>query len=146
MQSDEFPRRRLLAATAGALAAGLAGCSGLTDDGTETPSHTPTPTPTDPPRVVNASDDDDQNLTVRVRTIDPEGTPVGGVRVRLHDPFGTADTRVGTTDDLGRLVFVESVGPPPCNSLSLALPEHDKYADLGCWNGGVELAETFVAD
>lgn len=95
------------------------------------------------PVVDNSSSDPDETLTVDVTVEDADGTPLEDVLVELQDRGGTPDDRTGRTGPKGRLRFLEDVGPAPCNTQTLKLPDHGETADLGCNNGGTHLEHAF---
>ncbi|PSQ19095.1 hypothetical protein BRD00_02280 [Halobacteriales archaeon QS_8_69_26] len=64
------------------------------------------------------------------------GDPVVDQPLLLQDRGGTPDTRIGLTDGEGREVFFEGVGPPPCNTQFVELPEREVSREVGCHDGG----------
>ena len=65
-----------------------------------------------------------------------ESHPLASLVVLTH--------RTGRTDASGKVQFVEGVGPAPCNSLQLKLPDRGMSTDLGCHNGGKTLEHQFT--
>jgi hypothetical protein len=124
-------RRTFLSVAAGSVA-GLAGCSGVlsSEDGGDSENV-----------VGEPPDDPDQELRLTV-TVRQDGDPLADETVIYHDHGGTYDRLEGTTDDDGEIVFVDSMGPPPCNPVEVEVPDHDELVSAGCHNGGKELSET----
>lgn len=89
--------------------------------------------------VDNSSDDPTRNVTIDLTVVDTNGDPLVDQQVILQDRGGTPDDRTGTTGPHGRLRFIESVGPAPCNWLTARVPEYDTEVRLGCYNGNSTL-------
>lgn len=122
-------RRTVLAAAAAGVGT-LAGCSAIgSSDGGD-----------DPPVYGDGPDDPDHRLRLEVTVVD-DGSPVADETVVYHDYGGSYDRLEGTTDDEGRLVFVDSMGPAPCNPVEVEVPAHEAVADVGCHNGGKTVSE-----
>lgn len=68
--------------------------------------------------------------------LDPDGDPVTDEPVVLLDTGGTTDAQVARTDGDGLAPFVEGVGPPPCNTHFVGLPDRRFRRDVGCFEGG----------
>lgn len=150
---QSISRRRLLATGVGGSMLGLAGCvtAGIADGGDEDAVGEDEGADEDeqttaglPTFVDNGSDDAGENVVVSVTVLDEHGAPTEGVAVELEDRGGTPDDRYGRTGVDGTVVFVESVGPPPCNRQTVRLPNEGRSADLGCNDGGAELSATFT--
>lgn len=86
-------------------------------------------------------DDPEQRLRLRVTVVE-DGVPLAEEPVVYHDHGGSYDTLEGATGEGGELVFVDSMGPPPCNPVEVELPERERVVDVGCHDGAKELAET----
>ena len=98
------------------------------------------------PPVVGEEPAGPQQITVDVEVVDRNGDPVADEPVVLEDRGGTPDNRRATTGPSGRIRFVEGVGPAPCNTQTVKLPERGQSKSLGCNNGGAELQHTFEVD
>lgn len=120
-------RRTYLGVLTGGLAS-LAGCSGLLGSSSG------------PPVVDNSVDRSERNLEIEV-TVVRDDTPQEGTAVLLQDGGGSHDVREGTTGSEGTIVFRESVGPPPCNDITLEFPEADAEYAVGCHDGGQTITE-----
>lgn len=143
-------KRRTVLAAAGAGIGVLAGCSGvISSDGggnESLPVDGEEPNGSDggtegAPVYGEDPDDPEQRLRLRVTVVE-DGAPLAEEPVVYHDHGGSYDTLEGTTGEDGELVFVDSMGPPPCNPVEVELPERGQIVDVGCHNGGKELAET----
>lgn len=142
-REDYISRRQVLVSGFTGIAVGFAGCvSEISDNNEEDADQGESPAG-DVPVVDNGSSDADKNVTIDVEVLGEDGEPASGIEVKLEDRGGTPDNRFGKTGSEGRLRFVESVGPPPCNSLTLLVPEEGLVADLGCHNGDTDLEHTF---
>lgn len=117
-------RRRSCLVLASGAVAGLAGCSNLlsTDGG-------------GPPEVGEPSGEPDRQLTVELTVLEGD-EPLVDTRVIYHDRGGSYDRLEGTTGSGGRIVFHDSVGPPPANRVEIEVPDHETVVDLGNHNGG----------
>jgi hypothetical protein len=83
--------------------------------------------------VGSPGDRPEYDLTVNVQVNDRRGVGVRGVPVILEDlSSGQVE---GYTDTDGRVQFIEPVGPRPCNTISVVLPNHGVDDELGCFNG-----------
>lgn len=94
--------------------------------------------------VGNPDGNPDHLVQVDVTVRDENDVPVEGASVKLEDRGGTPDDRLGTTDTDGQVTFYESVGPPPCNTLTVKIEDEDLEERLGCHDGGTHLEHTFV--
>lgn len=110
-------RRAVLGASVACLSAGVAGCSRYRRD-----SDVGTP--------------GDQEVRIDVTVRGPEGEGLADEPVVLVDTGGTTDTQAGRTDGDGRVAFIEGVGPPPCNTQFVALPDRGLRREAGCNEGG----------
>lgn len=102
------------------------------------------PGPVEYPVVDNGSDRFERNLYVDLRVVDSGGAPLSDADVLLQDRGGTPDDRLGRTGPSGRIRFVESVGPPPCNRQTVLVPGHDVREFLGCNDGGRRIEREIV--
>lgn len=93
--------------------------------------------------IGNADPDSSHTVTVEVTVRDENTIPQEGIEVKLEDTSG-GDELLGMTDTDGKVRFLESAGPPPCNRMSLSLTNSGLEEDLGCHNGGTRLNHTFV--
>jgi hypothetical protein len=71
--------------------------------------------------VVGNGGDPATTVKIRVELVGAAGTPVVDEPVVLEVQGDTLVERRGQTDDDGELVFVEDVGPPPCNFVTIRL-------------------------
>lgn len=127
--ADQKPsRRRLLGTLAVGASVGVTGCTQVLS---ELGEDEPTPTA------------DSQKVVVDVTVLDEDGEPVADEPVVLEDRGGSPDTRQSRTGPEGSVRFIEGVGPPPCNTQTVRLPQRGKSKSLGCNNGGVRLEHTF---
>lgn len=115
-----------------ALAIGLSGCAGILGSGPGMPV------------VDNGGDNPDHAVTIDLTIQDTNGEPVADATVTLRDRGGTPDNREGTTGSQGRIRFIEGVGPPPCNSQTVVLPEYETSESLGCNEGGSTVERTIT--
>lgn len=92
--------------------------------------------------ISNPGSTADRTLTIEITVVDENGDPVSGVPVLLQDRGGTPDDRQGATGSDGVIIFVEDVGPPPCNTQTIILPDHGVEESLGCNNGGKTISRT----
>lgn len=102
--------------------------------------------PVDYPVVDNGSDDPERMVVVDLHLVQQSGEPVGETEVLLQDRGGSPDDRSGTTGPDGRIRFLESVGPPPCNTQTVIVPAYEVRRSLGCNNGYAEIEERIVVD
>lgn len=130
---ERLPRRRVVAAGLTTVATGVAGCNGFQQSGGSAA-----------PVVDNGADDPAETVTIELTIQDQNGEPVVGTSVRLEDRGGTPDDRHGTTGPLGRIRFLEGVGPPPCNTQHVVLPEYERFVSLGCNAGGSTVERTIT--
>lgn len=149
--------RRTLLAAAGVGIGSLAGCLGVIssdDDGNESSSEetdgfsvgdeeadSSNGDAANAPVYGDEPDDPDQQLRLQV-TVFEDGAPLESEPVIYHDYGGSYDNLEGETGEDGTAVFVDSVGPPPCNSIEIELPDRGETVDVGCHNGGKEISET----
>lgn len=96
------------------------------------------------PIVDNGADDEGRNVTIDLEVVDRGGEPLDSAAIELADRGGTPDDRWGETGSEGRIRFVESVGPPPCNELTVTVPKYGVEHSLGCHNGGKQIEETIT--
>ena len=136
-------RRRVLATGLSGAMMGLAGCSAdaFVTDGSR--GENVAQSDESPPVVDNSAPDESRNVEIAVTVVDKSGEQVSNVRVKLEDRGGTPDDRYGTTDASGQVRFLESVGPPPCNWLTIRLPEYGVADRLGCFNGKTSVRRTY---
>lgn len=94
----------------------------------------------------NEHDDASRNATIEVAVEDQVGDPVAGVTVKLENRGGPPRDVYGDTDTDGRVVFIEGVGPPPCNTLTVKIEDEDLEERVGCFNGTEEGSATLVVE
>lgn len=121
----------------------LAGCTTSALVSSESVSDSTASSSDAPPVVDNSASDSDQTVRIAVTVLDDEGEPAQSVGVALEDRGGTPDDRYGETGPGGELHFVESVGPPPCNWLTLRIPDSGITDRLGCVNGNTTIRRTY---
>lgn len=101
----------------------------------ETSTRAPDAFGDDPPVVDEGSSDEARNLRVELAVLNESGDPAADTEVRLNNREND-DPPVGRTDANGRVTFVDSVGPSPCNDIVVLVPSLDVSEALGCHNGG----------
>lgn len=105
---------------------------------------TPTRAPDEEVPVVDNRGNSNQTIVVDVQVTDSQGEPASGVTVELEDRGGTPDDRFGETGPGGRIRFLENVGPPPCNTQTVTLPDYGTETKLGCNDAGEEIHVTLT--
>jgi len=125
-------RRSFLGGVLGISVFGISGCSMLSGEGDQAG---------EPPVVADRSSKEQRNLRVEVSVRTEAGEPAANTVIRLNNR-ANSDPLTGHTGADGRIVFVDSVGPPPCNSVALSAPEHGVTESIGCHNGAKTVEAT----